>query len=144
MTSTRTRRFNFGYLILVLTMFIISSCVKTPHKENIYGVWKGLSQGKELLFKFSNDGTCELRFKENVSGAIDTIKGSFEMVFSKKPIPLTIRNIPQLNHPLYTIVEFNGDGSIRIAYFASRWRLRPISFDSDKSMNLKRVANNLQ
>ena len=58
---------------------------------------------------------------------------------SKEPVLLSIRNIPSINHPLHTIVEFVDINSIRLASFAPRWKVRPISFDRNTSMNLKRV-----
>jgi len=126
-------------LAFVLNTFMIFSCVEVPRQEGIYGIWKGAHHGKELLFRFNSDGTCVLSFKDNASGSIEMLNGNFELDFSKKPIPLTVRNIPQLNHPLHTIVKFRGDDSIRIAHFATRWRLRPISFDRIASMNLRRT-----
>lgn len=129
-------------LTLFLSTFIIFSCGKMISQEAIYGVWKGELQEKELLFQFKSDKTCVLSFRDKVSGSIEIVNGNFEMDFSKKPIPLTIRSIPQLNHPLHTIVEFNGTDTIQLANFAPRWRLRPISFDRNTSMRLKRNAVN--
>jgi hypothetical protein len=118
---------------------MISSCGKAPRQEDIYGVWKGEFQGVELVFTFIQDGTCVLSFQDKATGSTDIINGNFVIDFSKNPIPLTVRNIPQLNHPLHTIVEFIEDNSMRIAYFAPRWRLRPITFGHNTSMILKRV-----
>jgi len=66
------------------------------------------------------------------------ITGDFEVNFSKKPIPLTIRNIPQLNHPLHTIIQFKELDVIRMAEFAPRWRFRPISFNPETEIIFKR------
>lgn len=121
---------------------MIVSCGEKPHRMDICGSWKGNHGGKELLFEFSNDGTCVLSFKEKNSGSIEMVEGNFETDFSKKPILLSIKNIPQLNHPLYTIVEFKGNDSIRLADFSPRWRLCPLSFGRNTSMNLKRIKNN--
>jgi hypothetical protein len=72
------------------------------------------------------------------SDSLEILKGNFEINFSKAPLLLTIRNIQELNHPLHTIIEFAGNNSIRIAEFATCWRLRPISFDQDTSIILER------
>jgi len=134
--------FEFRILIVFLCTLMMFSCAKAPSQENIYGVWKGESQGVELIFKFFKDGTCVFSFKNNASNSTKILNGNFEIYLSKKPISLTVRNIPQLNHPLHTIVEFIEDDSIRLAYFATRWRLRPISFDHNISMNLKKADRN--
>jgi hypothetical protein len=128
---------------LFITMcHIIASC-SPPHQEkDLFGVWKGEFQGYELIFKFESDRTCELSFIEKTSGAAEILTGNFETDFSKDPPPLTIRNIPQLPHPLHTIVFFMKEDSIKLAKFAPRWRLRPISFDNHTNMVLKQAKNN--
>ena len=142
MTKNRKTNCVFRMFILFLYTFMMFSCVKASPKENIYGVWKGESQGVEIVFRFFNDGACVFSFKNYASSSTEQLNGNYEIDFSKKPIPLTVRNIPQLNHPLHTIVEFIEDDSITIAYFATRWRLRPISFHLNTSMNLKRADRN--
>ena len=125
-------------LSLFIFTFMIFSCMQEPYKKEIYGIWKGEIKGSEIQLKFKRDQTCVLIIKDLLSGTVETLSGNFEIDFSKKPFPLSIRNIPQLNHPLHIIVEFTGDNSIKIAEFAPRWRLRPVSFNMNTSVNLKR------
>ena len=125
-----------SFLAIILCLFF--SYREIPCQEDIYGVWGGEHHGKELIIRFSNDGTCVLSFMDKRSDSLDILKGNFEINFSKAPLPLTIRNIQELNHPLHTIIEFAGNNSARIAEFATCWRLRPISFDQDTSIILER------
>ena len=125
-------------LAILLCMQIVSCC-NINKQADIYGNWQGTYKNKELSFIFNSDKTCLLKFVDKQSNIIDKINGNFELDLSKKPIPLSIRNIPQINHPLHTIIEFIGDDSIRIAEFSPRWRLRPISFRNGKVMSLKRI-----
>ena len=131
----------FVYLLFLSTLMLVS-CGKVPCLEDIYGTWEGELQGKELIFKFKNDKTCELKTKYKISESVEKVNGNFEMDFSKKPITLSIRNIPQLNHPLFTIIEFVNADSMRLANFAPSWRLRPIAF-SNTSMNLKCIKKGM-
>jgi hypothetical protein len=94
-----------------------------------------------IRFVFNNDNTCIAQLGDSESDTTQTFTGMFRVDFSKKPIPLTITQIPQLNHPLYTIIEFVGKDSIRMAAFSSRWRLRPIAFETSKTIHLCRKAN---
>jgi len=126
------------YIFLASIFLVIFSCDDLPQKQTIYGVWKGEHYEKEILFEFKNDHSCVLTFKDKPTQSVQIVNGHFEIDFSKKPIILSIRNIPQLNHPLYTIVKFIDIHSIRLANFAPHWKLRPISFDRNTSMNLKR------
>ena len=120
-------------------MLMIISCGKLFTLEDIYGVWKGEYFGEELIIQFSSDSKIILTFNDIYSSSIDTINGNFSMDFSKKPIPLSIINIPQLNHGLYTIVEFVEVDSIKLGNFAPRGKLRTLSFEKRKSINLKRI-----
>jgi len=79
------------------------------------------------------------KIKDETSGSVDIVNGNFIMDFSKNPIPISIRNIPQLNHPLHTIVEFMGDDSIRLGNFSPSWRVRNISFEQNRNFVLKRL-----
>ena len=133
---------NISFLI-ILSVCTIISCGKIPYQEDIYGVWKGEFQDKELLFKFESDKTCVLSFMNKESDSVEILNGNFEIDLSKKPISLSVKNIPQLNHPLYTIVEFIGSESIRLVSFSPRWRLQPISFNRSTSINLKRVQQKI-
>ena len=121
----------------IFVIFMIFSCVDSPKRQSIYGIWIGEHKGKELRFEFKKNQTCKLSFKDRQSDSVELLNGDFEIDYSKKPIPLSIKNIPQINYPLHTIIEFKKGDEIRIAGFAKRWRLRPISFDSETSMILK-------
>lgn len=130
-------------ILIILSVCTVISCGKTPYQEDIYGVWKGEFQDKELLFKFESDKTCVLSFTNKESNSVEILNGNFEIDLSKKPISLSVKNIPQLNHPLYTIVEFIGSDSIRLASFSPRWKLRPISFNRSTSIKLERVQQKI-
>ncbi len=134
---------NYFFLLITLaalSLFITSSCADPFTDEVLHGVWKGSYEDTELSFTFNSDGTCLMIFNDTVTGQTDEIKGTFELDFSKFPVPLSIRNIAGLNHGLYTIVEFYNDGSVRMAVFSPRWRLRPIAFEGDSFMVLKRAS----
>jgi hypothetical protein len=132
-------------LRLSILFFIILpmafSCNAQNSDRDLFGVWNGERDGNEIIFKFNKDHTVVFSFRDEVSGSVITINGDFETDFSKRPIRLTIRNIPQLTHPLHTIIVFNRDNSLQIANFAPRWRLRPIAFNKNSSLILKKVKN---
>jgi len=106
------------------------------NKESLYGSWQHKNDNEEILFTFNRDSTCELNFF-NGNGS-QKITGNFEVDFSKSPIPLTIRNIPQLNHTLHTIIQFKSFDEIRMARLSTRWRLRPIAFNRDTEMIIRK------
>ena len=127
----------FINLMFFVSTFVIFSCGKMTSQNDIMGIWKGRHLGFELTFEFNPDWTCNINVKDTISNSIQILNGNFMMDLSKKPILLSIRNIPQINHPLHTIVEFLGADSIRLGNFAPRWRVRDVSFDQNKSIILK-------
>ncbi len=90
-----------------------------------------------VVVSFAADGRCRLEYVDP-QGEIHRLAGDYEADFSKTPVSLSSRNIPQLPHPLHTLIQFSGPDSIRMGSFAPRWRLRPISFDPATQILLKR------
>ena len=135
------KQFLFKILRLSAIPLLVVSCNNLNTDANIYGNWKGIYNDHELSFVFKSDNTCVFNFFDKQSNMFKTINGIYELDFSKNPIPLSIRKIPQLNNPLFTIIEFIRDDSIRIAEFTPKWRLRPISFVNGKTINLIRITS---
>ena len=127
--------------ILFMLLFFVVSCNNLVTEANIQGSWKGNLNDHELSIVFKSDYTCVLKYFDEQSNELQTVNGNYELDFSKKPVLLSIRKIPQLNYQLHTIVEFIGNDSIRIATFSTKWRLRPISFKTGETINLKRISN---
>ena len=131
------------FIYRTITVFILStlfSCNQKILDESIiYGLWEGMYSNRYISIHFKTNKKCEIILKEIEMKSNEKMNGDYEIDFSKKPIPLSIRNIPQLNYSLHTIVDFINEDSIRIARFATRWKLRPISFFPDKDIALRRV-----
>lgn len=128
--------------LIVLLLLCVFSCNNNLNTDaHIHGSWKGRYNDYEVSVVFNTDNTCAFKFIDKRSNNVEIINGYYELDFSKKPIPLSIRNIPQLNHPLHTIIEIIAEDSIRIAGFSPKWRLRPISFEAGKTINLYRTQS---
>lgn len=128
-------------ILFTLPFFLFISCTNLNTDADIYGGWSSNFNNHEFVVVFKNDKTCMLRYFNKESNKFETISGNYELDFSKKPIPLSIRNIPELNHPLHTIIKFVNDDSILMAEFSSKWRLRPISFEIGKTIKLSRIPS---
>jgi len=87
-----------------------------------------------ISLTFNKDQTCEfIIHSDSVK-----IKGNFEIDLSKYPIALSIKNIPNLDYALHTIISFKHNNELRIGDFGKRWRLRPIAFNYNKNLILKK------
>ena len=126
---------------IVVTVNLGACLQHGPGEEALHGVWRGEHAGQQLTFSFESDKTCELRFEDSELGAVTVWTGRFETNFSKDPIPISIRNIPQLEHSIHTILRLDAADELTVAPFASRWRLRAVSFDPERSMRLVRAVN---
>lgn len=129
------------YIIKFLLIFnglIIISCNNLVTESNLYGKWVGIYNNHEVILILNDDKSCIFKYYNEQTNNLETLNGNFELDLTKKPIPFTIRNIPQLNHQLHSIIEYVDDDSIRLSEFSSKWRLRPISFVDENTINLKR------
>jgi hypothetical protein len=127
-------------IILVAAMSLFLSCGRTQEQKDIWGVWSGSSQGEQLAFEFRPDGKCLLTFVNEASGDTNTLHGRYKLDFTKQPVPISIRGIKEIPDALHAIVDFQNDGTIRFSQFSTRWRLRPVSFESDKTLILRRAV----
>ena len=114
------------------------ACGSAYGPKDLIGTWEGASKEmSSVVVSFAADGRCRLEYVDP-QGEIHRLAGNYEADFSKAPVSLSIRNIPQLPHPLHTLIQFRGPDSIRMGSFAPRWRLRPISFDPATQILLER------
>ena len=127
------------FISFSLMMVILFSNSESKIKDDLYGRWEGSTSNRFLSFIFNSDETCTLTLLNTTVNKREMVSGVYELDFSKKPITLSIKNIPQLGHPMHTIIEYVNGDSIRIAEFSPKWRLRPVSFDPGKMLGLKRV-----
>ena len=105
------------------------ACSPPYGPKDLVGTWEGASKEMSaVVVNFGADGSWRFEYVDPQE-EVHRLTGDFEVDFSKVPVPLTIRNIPQLPHPLHTIIQFRGADSLLMGSFAPRWRLRPISFD---------------
>ena len=123
----------------IICVFWIAVCGNPVNLEQVYGTWKGEFQSKEYLIEFRTDNTVDIIIRDDAKESDEDVTGDFELDFSKQPTALSISNIPQLNHPLYTIMEMRGNDEIIMAPFSPRWRLRPVSLIEQGNLVLKRL-----
>lgn len=132
----------YVFLLSMLLLIVVLNSKQQFNQNIIYGNWAGKLDDKEIALTFNQDQTCEL-FINNLSVEDSLIfKGNFEIDFSKKPIPLSIKNISNLNHPIHTIIEFKNKNELRLGDFAKRWKQRPITFDFNKHIILIKGEQN--
>lgn len=126
-----------SFILMVLCLFL-NSCLKNTSVHNIHGNWNGIYKNQVIIFVFNDDKSCELRFYDGQLDEVIIMKGEFEIDYSKRPIPLSIKHIKQVEFSLHTIIRFINNDSIIISEFSKRSKLRPITFNEEKQLILKR------
>ena len=139
-TNSFFKKINMICLIITLN-FLLLSC-ELSKKNNIIGVWEGQQSELILQFNFNQDLTCKLTIKNIALNTRNTLNGEYKIDYSKKPIPLSITNIPQLSYSLNTIIEFLDSDSVKFGIFAPHLRFREVSFQRNKSFILKKIQSN--
>ena len=122
------------FIFSIFIIFIIYNSNQKVNYNILYGKWIGKQNNKIISLTFNQDQTCEFVIHQDRI----KIKGNFEIDFSKNPIPLSIKNISNLDHALHTIISFKNNNELRIGNFGKRWKSRPIAFDYNKNLILKK------
>ena len=129
----------YKLFLLYICLFFAYACFEfySYSEEDLYGTWIG---NKGEVLTFSQDSSFELKFNKS-DLKINKIRGTFELDFSKTPIPLSFRNIPNITHPLHTIIQFKGYNTFIMGEFGPRLKLRPITFNPDRIIIFTRSSN---
>ena len=125
-------------LILLILVAILVVNNQYSEKYKVYGDWRGDFKGYELFFEFKSNHRFKLIFKDKVLKTSNVIKGNFYADYSKKPISLSLKNLPNTSHPLHTIIKFKGNNLLTIEKFSTKEKFRPMIFSYEENMKLKR------
>jgi hypothetical protein len=128
-----------SYLILLLLVILLLFNHQDINKNKVYGYWKGDFVNYELEFEFNTDQRFKLKFRDNILQTTKVISGDFFVDYSKKPISLSFRNLPETTYPLHTIIKFKGDNTIFLEKFSTKEKFRPLAFSYDSHLVLNRT-----
>ena len=94
-----------------------------------------------LKIEFKKDKKCNI-YIIRTDGTSLNFAGIYDLNTQKKPMPLSIRSITNLNHPLHTIIRYIDENTIDIMQFSSTQRLRPVFFSEENKIRLKKIKSN--
>ena len=135
------RRYSILASLLILTLIL--SGYFNFYKNNlvnlneIYGTWEDDSEEYLLQIEFNTNQKCVIYYFDKINNIQKILIGTFNLNTNKKPFLLEIKKIKDFNYPLYSIINLNKHGELKIARFSNKWRTRPIDFDSN-SFRLKK------
>ena len=94
-----------------------------------------------LKIEFKKDKKCNI-YIIRTDGTSLNFAGIYDLDTQKKPMPLSISSITNLNHPLHTIIRYIDENTIDIMQFSSTQRLRPVFFSEENKIRLKKIKLN--
>lgn len=134
MIDFKKKRYWFPIILFFLIILIISkeNYFHNNFKEDeIYGLW--MDDNDQYLFRieFKQDYECNLFFFDKTKETSLNFSGFFNIDTEKNPVLLEIKKIRDFEFPLYSIVDIDNKGYLKIARFSNKWRIRPIDFKED-------------
>ena len=116
--------------------------------QTLEGLWEestdSYMQRKDnnyLKIEFKKDKKCNI-YIIRTDGTSLNFAGIYDLDIQKKPMPLSIRSITNLNYPLHTIIRYIDENTIDIMQFSSTQRLRPVFFSEENKIRLKKIKLN--
>ena len=94
-----------------------------------------------LKIEFKKDNKCNI-YIIRTDGTSLNFSGIYDLDTQKKPMPLSIRSITNLNHSLHTIIRYIDENTIDIMQFSSTQKLRPVIFSEENKIRLKKIKLN--
>ena len=94
-----------------------------------------------LKIEFKKDNKCNI-YIIRTDGTSLNFAGIYDLDTQKKPMPLSIRSITNLNHSLHTIIRYIDENTIDIMQFSSTRKLRPVIFSEENKIRLKKIKLN--
>jgi len=94
-----------------------------------------------LKIEFKKDKKCNI-YIIRTDGTSLNFSGIYDLDTQKKPMPLSIRSITNLNHSLHTIIRYIDENTIEIMQFSTIQRIRPVFFSEENKIRLKKIKLN--
>ena len=144
MTQGRDRAWLWVALTALFAAFVVTLApvLRLPRTDAkaIGGAWSAKTAAARVQMAFNSDGTCSILIRDSETGASELWTGKYVFNPLSKPMALTIQNIAQMKRSLNTIVEFDGPDRIKMAYFSTVKQARPLNFDPQTTLLLKRSS----
>ena len=126
---------NLLLIIILISLYIITNSDKISDTD-LYGSWVGNLDDKELKIDFDQHSNIKINYFNADSNY--TIYGKYEINFLKKPMPLKLYDIDELDNSFYSSVMFLSSKELFLSKFSSSWKTRPLMLDNQNSIFFKK------
>ena len=128
-------------LIIILFM-VTNNSLKIPSLESLNGQWIGKHKNYEIILAIKKDNKCSLDLRIASSDKVEKFNGDCSIDITKKPYSFIIKNITELNTPLYSLVTLKDNNIIHMSEFSTKWRLRPVTLSHENTIIFKKYIAN--
>lgn len=134
--------FLFFLFILLFSILLSQNNINYKLEFSPFGKWEGMKKNIKITMTYKTNNECIFDFTNlSINGDSFTkkITGKCDINIRKNPGTLSITNIVELNHSLFTIVEIIDNKTVKIGNFSDKWRLRPVIFRDMNSLVLNKI-----
>jgi len=110
--------------------------------ESLNGQWIGKHKNYEIIMAIKKDNKCSLDLRIASSDKVEKFNGDCSIDITKKPYSFIIKNITELNTPLYSLVTLKDNNIIHMSEFSTKWRLRPVTLSHENTIIFKKYIAN--
>jgi len=128
-------------LIIILFM-VTNNSLKILSLESLNGQWISKYKNYEIILAIKKDNKCSLDLRIASSDKVEKFNGDCSIDITKKPYSFIIKNITELNTPLYSLVTLKDNNIIHMSEFSTKWRLRPVTLSHENTIIFKKYIAN--
>ena len=127
-----------SFLIIILFM-VTTNSQKILSLESLNGQWIGKHKNYEIILAIKKDNKCSLDLRIASSDKVEKFNGDCIIDITKKPYSFIMKNITELNTPLYSLVALR-DNNVHMSEFSTKWRLRSVTLSHENTIIFKKYT----
>ena len=124
-------------LIIILFM-VTNNSQKILSLESLNGQWIGKHKNYEIILAIKKDNKCSLDLQIASSDKVEKFNGDCSIDITKKPYSFIMKNITELNTPLYSLITLRDNNIIHMSEFSTKWKMQPVTFTRENMIILNR------
>ena len=127
-----------SFLIIILFM-VTTNSQKILSLESLNGQWIGKHKNYQIILAIKKDNKCSLDLRIASSDKVEKFNGDCSIDITKKPYSFIMKNITELNTPLYSLVALR-DNNVHMSEFSTKWRLRSVTLSHENTIIFKKYT----
>ena len=128
--------------LIIILFLVTNNSQKILSLESLNGQWIGKHKNYEIILAIKKDNKCSLDLRIASSDKVEKFNGDCSIDITKKPYSFIMKNITELNTPLYSLIILRDNNIIHMSEFSTKWRLRPVTLSHENTIIFKKYIAN--